>query len=103
MIPAVLFSVTLAQGFTIMTSFWLVYWQEYKWPYGTVSTWASTLASASVRHSPCSARVFSMAVLNYFASVRLHRSAYPTGHVRSSSLLRHNPARTYHEPVLQGH
>lgn len=31
MIPVLLFCVALAQGFFVMTSFWLVYWQERQW------------------------------------------------------------------------
>jgi ABC-type multidrug transport system fused ATPase/permease subunit len=31
MVPVLLFCVVLAQGFFVMTSFWLVYWQERQW------------------------------------------------------------------------
>ena len=31
MVPVLLFCVALAQGFFVMTSFWLVYWQERQW------------------------------------------------------------------------
>lgn len=75
MIPLLLLAVTTAQAFTVMTSFWLVYWQEQKWPYGDgfyMGIYAGLGIGSAVS---LFFQGFANALLTYFASVRLHRDA----------------------------
>jgi ABC-type multidrug transport system fused ATPase/permease subunit len=75
MAPMIVLSVILSQAFTIMTSFWLVYWQEYKWSYGD-GFYMGIYAGLGIGSAlSLFFQGFSMAVLNYFASVRLHHNA----------------------------
>jgi ABC-type multidrug transport system ATPase subunit len=72
MVPVLLFNVALAQGFFVMTSFWLVYWQERRWGLDngvymgvsppilnrvSVLTLRFTLVSVLVQPSRCSSKV----------------------------------------------
>lgn len=68
-------SVVVAQAFTLMTSFWLVFWQERKWPRSD-SFYEGTYAALGVGTAVF---LFAMGatqgVLSYFASVNLYQSA----------------------------
>lgn len=75
MIPLLLLSVTVAQAFTVMTSFWLVYWQENKWPYGDGFYMGIYAALGIGSALSLFYQGFTNALMTYFASVRLHRDA----------------------------
>ncbi|WVQ79719.1 hypothetical protein IAT38_001819 [Cryptococcus sp. DSM 104549] len=75
MLPVLLFAIAVAQGFYVITSFWLVWWQERKWDepngfymgiYGGLGI--GTAVSMFFQG-------FSNALINYFASVSIHRNA----------------------------
>jgi ABC-type multidrug transport system fused ATPase/permease subunit len=75
MVPVLLFCVALAQGFFVMTSFWLVYWQERQWGLSNgvyMGIYAGLGIGSAVSMFFQGA---SMAFINYFASVQLHRNA----------------------------
>ena len=75
MLPLLVLAVTTAQAFTVMTSYWLVYWQERKWPYGDgfyMGIYAGLGVGSAVS---LFFQGFSTALLTYFASVRLHRDS----------------------------
>ncbi|EIW68338.1 hypothetical protein TREMEDRAFT_32323 [Tremella mesenterica DSM 1558] len=73
--PALILAVSVAQAFTVMTSFWLVYWEERRWP--KPNGWYMGIYAALGVGSAISLFLqgFSNALLTYFASVELHRSA----------------------------
>ncbi|KAF8623627.1 hypothetical protein AX17_007328 [Amanita inopinata Kibby_2008] len=74
-LPMLFLSLVLLQGATVMSSYWLVYWQERKWPrpqgfymglyafLGVFQAFASFLMGGA------------FAMLTYFASQRLHKDA----------------------------
>lgn len=74
-IPLLLVGITLAQGFTVMTSFWLVYWEERKWPYGNGFYMGIYAGLGFGSALALFFQGFMNACLCYFASVTLHRDA----------------------------
>ena len=74
-IPFLLVSVAFFQGFYIMTSFWLVYWQERRWnlPDGVYMGIYASLGIGSALATFFMG--FSNAILNIIASTRLHHDA----------------------------
>jgi ABC-type multidrug transport system fused ATPase/permease subunit len=74
-IPLTLLAVAVAQGFFVITSFWLVWWQEYKWPKPNgfyIGVYAALgLGSAFSMFF----QGFSLSLCNYFASSKLHGNA----------------------------
>lgn len=74
-VPLLLFSVALAQGFTVMTNFWLAYWEERKWGQSNgffMGVYAALgIGSALSLFFQGGVNAF----LTYGASVRLHRDA----------------------------
>ena len=74
-IPALLFAVVVTQGSTVMTSFWLVYWQERRWELQQGVYMGIYAALGIVSALTMFVMGFTNALLNYFSSVRLHRGA----------------------------
>jgi ABC-type multidrug transport system fused ATPase/permease subunit len=75
LVPIVLFAVVLAQAFTIVTSYWLVWWQENKWPYGD-GFYMGIYAGLGIGSAfSLFFQGMSLALFCYFASVRLHRNS----------------------------
>ncbi|WVR09429.1 hypothetical protein IAU60_006496 [Kwoniella sp. DSM 27419] len=75
MAPFLLTAIALAQGTYVITSYWLVWWQEYKWPqpngfYMGVYAGLGIMTALTMFFQG-----FSNALINYFASVRIHRDA----------------------------
>ncbi|KAK4687016.1 hypothetical protein P7C73_g3094, partial [Tremellales sp. Uapishka_1] len=75
MIPVLIFAVVLAQAFTVITSFWLVWWQETRWNRGDPFYMGVYAALGIGSALGLFFMGFSQALITYFASVRLHRSA----------------------------
>jgi ABC-type multidrug transport system fused ATPase/permease subunit len=75
MIPFLILAIVVAQGFTVMTSFWLVYWQERKWAYGDAFYMGIYAGLGLGSALSLFFAGFTNALLNYFASVRLHKDA----------------------------
>lgn len=74
-IPALIVAVVFAQGFFIMTSFWLVYWQEVRFPLSNGVYMAIYAALGIGSALSMFFQGFATAFLNYFASVTLHKNA----------------------------
>lgn len=74
-IPLLLIAIAVQMAFYIITSFWLVWWQEYKWdrPNGFYMGIYAALGIGSA--ISMFLQGFALAVLNYFASARLHKDA----------------------------
>ncbi|TFK40264.1 ABC transporter [Crucibulum laeve] len=74
-LPLLFSSLVLIQGATVMASYWLVYWQERKWdePEGFYMGIYAGLGVAQAAASFLMGSMFAM--LTYFASQRLHKSA----------------------------
>ena len=91
MLPAVLTSVTLAQGFTVVVSFWLVWWEEKRWDHP--NGWYMGVYAALGVGSAIALffQGFTNAMLNYFASVELHRSAITRAMFAPQSFYDTNP------------
>ncbi|KAF8598170.1 ABC transporter [Ceratobasidium sp. AG-I] len=75
LIPLLLLSILLTQGATVMSAYWLVYWQEMKWDYPQgfyMGIYAGLGAAQAIT-------IFTMgalfALMSFYASVSLHRSA----------------------------
>ena len=75
MIPLLLGVVAINQGFFIMTSFWLVYWQERKWDISNGAYMGIYAALGIGSAISIFFQGFVNACTNYFASVRLHKDA----------------------------
>ncbi|KAG6832807.1 hypothetical protein H0H92_009426 [Tricholoma furcatifolium] len=74
-LPLLFFSLVLIQGATVMSSYWLVYWQEEKWP-RPQGFYMGVYASLGVAQAVAFFIMGSMfAMLTYFASQSLHRAA----------------------------
>ncbi|KAI0768063.1 P-loop containing nucleoside triphosphate hydrolase protein [Trametes elegans] len=74
-IPALVLSVALLQGAQVMSSYWLVYWQEMKWPYGS-GFYMGIYAGLGVAQALTFFMMGStFAILTYFSSKQLHRAA----------------------------
>ncbi|TYJ53516.1 hypothetical protein B9479_005847 [Cryptococcus floricola] len=74
-LPIVLFAVVLAQAITVITSFWLVWWEELKWPESNGFYMGIYAGLGFGTAFSMFFQMFSIAMLNYFASVRIHASA----------------------------
>ncbi|KZP02968.1 hypothetical protein FIBSPDRAFT_769650 [Athelia psychrophila] len=75
MLPILLLSVILIQGSTVMSSYWLVYWQESKW-HQSQGFYMGVYAGLGVSQAIFSfAMGASFALLTYYASQSLHRMA----------------------------
>ncbi|KAF9000599.1 ABC transporter [Cyathus striatus] len=74
-LPFLFFSLVLIQGATVLSSYWLVYWQERKWnqPEGFYMGIYAGLGVSQAIAAFLMGSTFSM--LTYFASQRLHRNA----------------------------
>ncbi|PCH42273.1 hypothetical protein WOLCODRAFT_137808 [Wolfiporia cocos MD-104 SS10] len=74
-IPLLIISVALLQGTQVMSSYWLVYWEERKWPYGS-GFYMGIYAGLGVSQALF---FFSMgalfAMLTFIASKKLHTDA----------------------------
>ncbi|CAE6465597.1 unnamed protein product [Rhizoctonia solani] len=75
LIPLLLLVILLTQGATVMSAYWLVYWQEMKWAYPQgfyMGIYAGLGAAQAIS-------IFAMgamfALMSFYASVSLHRSA----------------------------
>ncbi|OCH95476.1 P-loop containing nucleoside triphosphate hydrolase protein [Obba rivulosa] len=74
-IPLLILSLVLLQGCQVMSSYWLVYWQEKKWPFGS-AFYMGIYAGLGVAQAITFFMMGScFAVLTYFASRQLHRAA----------------------------
>ncbi|KAI0635675.1 P-loop containing nucleoside triphosphate hydrolase protein [Trametes polyzona] len=74
-IPLLLLSVALLQGAQVMSSYWLVYWEERKWPYGS-GFYMGVYAGLGVAQALTFFMMGStFAILTYFSSKQLHRMA----------------------------
>ncbi|PIL29785.1 ATP-binding cassette transporter [Ganoderma sinense ZZ0214-1] len=74
-LPLLLLSVALMQGAQVMSSYWLVYWQERKWAFGSgfyMGIYAGLGISQAITFFMMGA---TFASLTYFASQSLHRGA----------------------------
>ncbi|KIM84372.1 hypothetical protein PILCRDRAFT_96946 [Piloderma croceum F 1598] len=74
-VPLLLISLALMQGVTVMSSYWLVYWQERKWqkPQGFyMGIYGGIGVSQAVVNFTMGAM---FALLTYYASQRLHKAA----------------------------
>nr|VWO99753.1 Phosphate:H symporter (Phosphate:H symporter, variant) [Ganoderma boninense] len=74
-LPLLLLSVALMQGAQVMSSYWLVYWQERKWAFGSgfyMGIYAGLGISQAITFFMMGA---TFASLTYFASQTLHRAA----------------------------
>ncbi|KAF8656809.1 hypothetical protein AX16_002359 [Volvariella volvacea WC 439] len=74
-LPFLFLSLVLLQGATVMSSYWLVYWQERKWN-KTNGFYMGLYASLGVAQAVAAFFMgATFAMLTYFASQRLHRAA----------------------------
>lgn len=119
MVPVLLFCVALAQGFFVMTSFWLVYWQERQWGlsdgvYMGVGLFFLICRSCAYLHSDlrwsryrfCCIYVLSGCFDGFHQLLRLGPASSKRRqacHVCASVILRHHTSWTYHEPICQGY
>ncbi|KAL7424431.1 ATP-binding cassette transporter yor1 [Cryptotrichosporon argae] len=75
LIPLLLLFVVIAQGFTVLTSYWLVFWENNQFGLSN-NAYMGIYAGLGIGSA---VSVFfmgmSQALINYFASVRLHRDA----------------------------
>ncbi|KAK8854643.1 hypothetical protein IAR55_003382 [Kwoniella newhampshirensis] len=75
MIPILLVAIAFAQGVYVITSYWLVWWQERKWDQPNrfyMGIYAGLGLGTAVTMF---FQGFSNALINYFASVKIHRNA----------------------------
>ncbi|KAF8667685.1 ABC transporter [Rhizoctonia solani] len=75
LIPLLIVAILLTQGATVMSAYWLVYWQEMKWAYPQgfyMGIYAGLGAAQAIS-------IFAMgalfALMSFYASVSLHRGA----------------------------
>ncbi|QRW24645.1 ABC transporter transmembrane region [Rhizoctonia solani] len=75
LVPLLILAILLTQGATVMSAYWLVYWQEMKWPYPQgfyMGIYAGLGAAQAIS-------IFAMgalfALMSFYASVSLHRGA----------------------------
>ncbi|KAG9092782.1 hypothetical protein FRC06_011800 [Ceratobasidium sp. 370] len=75
LVPLLLLSILLAQGATVMSAYWLVYWQQMKWDYpqGFYMGIYAGLGSAQAVTMFTMGGLF--ALMSFYASVSLHRDA----------------------------
>nr|ODN94507.1 ATP-binding cassette transporter YOR1 [Cryptococcus depauperatus CBS 7855] len=75
LIPILVLSVIVAQTFVIITSFWLVWWEESKWPQPN-GFYMGIYAGLGIGTALSQFfQGFSNALINYFASVGIHNDA----------------------------
>jgi ABC-type multidrug transport system fused ATPase/permease subunit len=75
MIPSLLVAVAFSQAFFIMTSFWLVYWQERRWGLAN-GVYMGIYAGLGIGSAVAMFfQGFINALMNYFASKTLHSNA----------------------------
>ncbi|TFY58828.1 hypothetical protein EVJ58_g6166 [Rhodofomes roseus] len=75
LIPLLILSVALLQGTQVMSSYWLVYWEENKWPYGS-GFYMGIYAGLGVGQAISFFFMGSgFAMLTYIASKKLHNDA----------------------------
>ncbi|KZT73163.1 hypothetical protein DAEQUDRAFT_808686 [Daedalea quercina L-15889] len=75
LIPFLVISVALLQGIQVMSSYWLVYWEERKWPYGS-GFYMGIYAGLGVGQAVFFFFMGSgFAMLTYLASKKLHSDA----------------------------
>ncbi|TXT15664.1 hypothetical protein VHUM_00167 [Vanrija humicola] len=75
MVPFLLLAVAIAQGFTVITSYWLIWWQNYEWGWSNGKFMGVYAALGFGSAISAFFMGFSNAYINYFASVRLHADA----------------------------
>ncbi|KAG8736093.1 hypothetical protein FRC12_017781 [Ceratobasidium sp. 428] len=75
LLPLLFLSILLAQGATVMSAYWLVYWQQMKWhyPQGFYMGIYAGLGSAQALMMFSMGSLF--ALMSFYASVSLHRDA----------------------------
>ncbi|KAG9094212.1 hypothetical protein FS749_012910 [Ceratobasidium sp. UAMH 11750] len=75
LVPLLLLSILLSQGATVMSAYWLVYWQQMKWAYpqGFYMGIYAGLGSAQALTMFSMGALF--ALMSFYASVSLHRDA----------------------------
>ncbi|KAG8707593.1 hypothetical protein FRC11_007314, partial [Ceratobasidium sp. 423] len=75
LIPLLLVTILLTQGATVMSAYWLVYWQEMKWAYpqGFYMGIYAGLGAAQALSIFAMGALF--ALMSFYASVSLHRGA----------------------------
>lgn len=74
-LPLLLLATIISQGFTIMTSYWLVYWQERKWDYSDGFYEGIYVALGLGAAFTVFLMGAAQAFLCYFASIHLHDAA----------------------------
>ncbi|KAH9928634.1 ABC transporter [Fomitopsis serialis] len=75
LVPLLILSVALLQGTQVMSSYWLVYWEENKWPYGS-GFYMGIYAGLGVGQAISFFFVgLCFALLTYIASKKLHNDA----------------------------
>lgn len=74
-LPLLLAATVISQGFTIMTSYWLVYWQERRWPYSDGFYEGIYVALGLGAAFTVFLMGAAQAYLCFFASVHLHNAA----------------------------
>ncbi|KAL0247372.1 hypothetical protein I308_104408 [Cryptococcus tetragattii IND107] len=75
MVPVLLFCIAVAQSFYVITSFWLVWWEETKWPQPSgfyMGIYAGLGVGLAIT---LFFQGFANAMINYFASVNIHHNA----------------------------
>ncbi|WVQ68434.1 uncharacterized protein L199_006642 [Kwoniella botswanensis] len=75
MLPILLVAIAFAQATYVITSYWLVWWQEYKWDYGNGFYMGIYAGLGILTAITMFFQGFSNALINYFASVRIHKNA----------------------------
>lgn len=75
MVPVLLFCIAVAQSFYVITSFWLVWWEETKWPQPSgfyMGIYAGLGVGLAIT---LFFQGFANAMINYFASANIHHNA----------------------------
>nr|XP_019044875.1 ATP-binding cassette transporter YOR1 [Kwoniella bestiolae CBS 10118]OCF23805.1 ATP-binding cassette transporter YOR1 [Kwoniella bestiolae CBS 10118] len=75
MAPILLVAIAFAQATYVITSYWLVWWQEYKWDYGNGFYMGIYAGLGILTAITMFFQGFSNALINYFASVKIHKNA----------------------------
>ncbi|WWC63484.1 uncharacterized protein I303_106087 [Kwoniella dejecticola CBS 10117] len=75
MLPILLVAISFAQATYVITSYWLVWWQEYKWNYGNGFYMGIYAGLGIMTAITMFFQGFSNALINYFASVKIHKNA----------------------------
>ncbi|WWC90534.1 uncharacterized protein L201_005470 [Kwoniella dendrophila CBS 6074] len=75
MVPILIVAIAFAQATYVITSFWLVWWQEYKWDYANGFYMGIYAGLGILTAVTMFFQGFSNALINYFASVSIHKKA----------------------------